>query len=175
MRRLVLVRHAKTEKDSESGKDQDRRLDQRGLSDSTLIATWFSENRIAPDLVLVSSAVRTRQTWEILKAAFPKSEMAFLDDLYLASAMEIFQIVRTTPSKVKTLMIVGHNPGLHEVAWTLTGKADASDRNALANNFPTAAIAVIDFSFSDWKKLMPQEGTLSVFVAPKQLKHEGDN
>jgi len=174
MRRLVLVRHAKTEKDSDSGKDQDRRLDQRGLSDSALIATWLSDNHISPDLVLVSTATRTKQTWDVLKEALPKNEVTFLDDLYLASALEIFRIIRATPARIKSLLIVGHNPGLHEVAWTLMGKAAAADRNALTVNFPTAAIAVIDFPTSDWKKLMPQEGTLSFFVTPRHLKQDSE-
>lgn len=175
MRRLVLVRHAKTHRDSESGKDQDRRLDQRGLSDSALIGAWLSDHRIAPDRVLVSTATRTRQTCEIIKDTLPKSEIVFLDDLYLASAVEIVRIIRATPAPIGTLLIIGHNPGLHEAAWALTGNASVEDRDALSDNFPTAAVAVIDFPIHDWKKLKPDEGTLSLFTTPKKLKQDTES
>jgi phosphohistidine phosphatase len=175
MRRLVLVRHAKTEKESNSGKDKDRRLDKRGLSDGALITTWLSENHITPDLALVSTATRTRQTWDILSEAFPKCETDLRDDLYLASAIQIVRTIQKTAPRIKTLTIIGHNPGLHEVAWKLSGKATVADRSALAANLPTAAIAVITFPITDWKNLMHEEGTLSHFITPKQLKHESDN
>lgn len=174
MRHLILMRHAKTEKDSESGEDRDRRLDKRGRDDAAMIGTWLSENGALPDLALVSTAVRTRQTWDIMATHLPRCETNFLDELYLASALEIFRIVRKTPAKVPTLLIIGHNPGLHEIAWTLIGKASARDRHALAENLPTAAAVTIKFSVADWKGLSPQGGVLSKFVTPKHLKDDGE-
>jgi phosphohistidine phosphatase len=172
MRHLILVRHAKTEKDAESGRDQDRRLDKRGLADAGTIGAWLRENVTTPDLALVSTAARTRQTWDILAPYLPGCKSRFEDDLYLASAADIFRIIRKAPADVQTLLVLGHNPGLHELAWTLTGKAGTRDRDALAENLPTAGTVCLDFPINDWTRLSLHSGILSHFITPKHLKSE---
>ncbi len=174
MRRLILLRHAKTEKDSASGKDQDRCLDERGESDATEIGAWLAANGYLPDIALVSTAARTRQTWDRISLYMPHCRVKYLDDLYLAETSQLLEIVQTAKGDPASLLVLGHNPGLHELAWNLTGKSSAADRRALGENLPTAAAAIIDFAAAKWRDVADHTGTLKVFVSPKRLREASD-
>lgn len=175
MRRLLLLRHAKTERDSPSGYDRDRRLDPRGREDAPLIGRYLSEQKLAPDLVLVSPATRTRETWELIASALPaKPEVEFVDALYGADAREILQVVRAASGradddKLKGIMVIGHNPGLHELSFDLIGHANADDRKALQENMPTSGLSVFKFTVDDWNDVSVRRGTLEAFVSPRRL------
>ena len=132
MRRLMLLRHAKTETDAPSGKDQDRRLDDRGRRDAAEIGDWIGRHPPFPDRVLVSPAVRAHQTWDIARGGnawgcAPQPQVEFLPELYGADPTQLLQIIRmASVTDPKRLMLVGHNPGMHELALTLTGSGDAA-------------------------------------------------
>ena len=175
MRRLMLLRHAKTETDAPSGRDQDRRLDERGHRDAAEIGGWIARHPLFPDLVQVSPAVRAVQTWEIAweamkeRAAQPKVEL--VEDLYGADPAQLLQAIRmASVSDPKRLMLVGHNPGMHELALTLAGSGDAAGRKALGDNLPTSGLAVFDFAVDDWNDVAFRRGKLVLFVSPKLLK-----
>ena len=173
MRRLLLLRHAKTETDAPSGKDFDRRLDDRGRLDAALIGAWLSRNPPLPDLVCVSTAVRAQQTWSLVAAAMPaaKPTVASLDELYGAGLSELLAVIRgAAVEDPEQLMLVGHNPGLHEMALSLIGGGDAAGRKALADNLPTGSVVVIDFPIEDWNDVAFRDGQLVQFVSPKRLK-----
>ena len=175
MRRLMLLRHAKTESDAPSGRDQDRRLDERGHRDAAMIGDWLGRHAPFPDLVQVSPAVRARQTWElaweVMKAHAPKPQVEFVPDLYGAEPAQILESIRAASvSDPKLLMVVGHNPGMHEAALMLAGSGDAAGRKALADNLPTSGLAVFDFATDDWNDVAFRRGKLVLFVSPKLLK-----
>lgn len=173
MRRLLLLRHAKTETDAPSGKDFDRRLDDRGRLDATMMGGWLSKHPPLPDLVCVSTAVRAQQTWELVAAAMPtaNSAVADLDELYGAGPSELLSVIRgAAVEDPKRLMIVGHNPGLHEMALSLIGGGDAAGQKAIADNLPTGALVVIDFPIDDWSDVAFRAGQLIQFASPKLLK-----
>ncbi len=140
MRRLMLLRHAKTEHDAPSGHDQDRRLDERGRLDAAAIGTWIGRHPPLPDAVLVSTAVRAQQTWEIARDAMkdavqqrpPQPQVELLDELYGAEPAQLLRIIRmaevTDPAR---LMLIGHNPGMHELALMLAGSGDAAAKKSL--------------------------------------------
>lgn len=180
MRRLILFRHAKTETDSPSGQDQDRRLDDRGRRDAAEIGGWIGRHPPFPDRVLVSPAVRTRQTWDIareaMKSLAPEPEVEFLPELYGADAKEILHAIRlasvTDPGR---LMVIGHNPGMHELALRLTGSGDAAAQKALGHNLPTSGLAIFDFHVGDWNDVALHRGKLVQFVSPKLLKQTSDD
>lgn len=174
MRHLILLRHAKTERDSASGEDYDRRLDERGQLDSALIAGWLSARPVAPELALVSSAVRARETWEIVAPHLPGCRAEFQDTLYLASALHTFKAIRRTPASITSLLVLGHNPGLHELAWNLTGEGSVAARTALAHNLPTCGALLFDCPISAWPDLALQANTLREFMTPKQLKADSE-
>ena len=175
MRRLMLLRHAKTEANAPSGRDQDRRLDKRGRADAAEIGGWIGRHPPFPDLVLVSPAIRAHQTWEIvweaMKKLAPQPRVEILPELYGANPSQLLQTIRAASSAdPKALMLVAHNPGMHELALALTGSGDAAGRKALTDNLPTAGLAVFDFDIDDWTDVALRRGRLALFVTPKLLK-----
>jgi phosphohistidine phosphatase len=176
MRRLILLRHAKTETDAPSGKDRDRRLDERGRSDAATIGSWLAEHDLLPDQVLVSTAMRTRQTWTIVDGLRPSqnaSRVEHLPELYNASASQLLQAIREVSAGINRLMLIGHNPGLHELALGLTCRGDSAERTMLIANMPTSAVAVIDFPIADWADAGFGGGRLQQYVNPKSLRETG--
>jgi phosphohistidine phosphatase len=175
MRRLMLLRHAKTETDAPSGRDQDRRLDERGRRDAAEIGSWIARHPPFPDLVQVSPAVRAKQTWELafeaMKERVAAPQVEFLPDLYAAEPGQMLETIRTASvTNPKRLMVVGHNPGMHELALMLTGSGDAAAGKALADNLPTSGLAVLDFATEDWNEVAFRRGKLVLFVSPKLIK-----
>jgi phosphohistidine phosphatase len=175
MRRLMLLRHAKTETEAPSGRDQDRRLDERGRRDAAEIGGWIARHPPFPDMVQVSPAVRAQQTWDIaweaMKDRMPLPRVEYEDDLYGADATQLLHSIRmASTSDPKRLMLVGHNPGMHELALALTGSGDAAARKGLSDNLPTAGLAVFDFARKDWNDVAFRGGRLVRFVSPKLLK-----
>lgn len=176
MRRLILLRHAKTERTSLTGRDHDRRLDERGLLDSPAMGRYLQQHDLLPGLALVSSAARTQQTWERVASQFVlRAESKTLDDLYGASAPELLAIARTTDASVASLMIIAHNPGLHEFAFDLISEQQREREPELQDNLPTSGLVVIDFAIDDWNELMLGRGTLERFVTPRRLQLHREN
>jgi len=169
----MLFRHAKTETDSPSGQDVDRRLDDRGRHDSALMGAWLNSHPPHPDMVCVSTAVRTRQTWDLIAAAMPsvKPVVEHIEELYVAELPEILTVIRDAAvHDPRQLMLIGHNPGLHEMALGLIKDGDPAGRKALAGNLPTGSLVVIDFAIENWNDIAFRSGTLATFVSPKLLK-----
>ena len=184
MRRLMLLRHAKTEHDAPTGRDQDRRLDERGRLDAAAIGTWIGRHPPLPDAVLVSTAVRAQQTWEIARDAMkdavrdqpPQPKVELLDELYGAEPTQLLRLIRlaevTNPAR---LMLIGHNPGMHELALMLAGSGDAAAKKSLEDNLPTAGLAILDFAVDDWNGVAFRRGELVRFTSPKLLKQALDD
>ncbi|WFU43796.1 histidine phosphatase family protein [Bradyrhizobium sp. CB82] len=181
MRRLMLLRHAKTETDAPSGRDQDRRLDDRGHRDAAQIGDWMARHPPFPNTVLVSPAARARQTWDIawraMKDRIAPPQVELLPELYGADPAQLLETIRTatisaSPKHLspKILMLVGHNPGMHEIALLLMGSGEEAGRKALADNLPTAGLAVFDFDVKDWDDVAYRRGKLVKFISPKLLK-----
>jgi phosphohistidine phosphatase len=176
MRRLMLLRHAKTETDAPSGRDQDRRLDDRGHKDAAQIGDWLATNPPFPETVLVSHAVRARQTWDIaweaMKDRVAAPEVEILPELYGADPAKILETIRTAtaPTDPKQLLLVAHNPGLHEIALMLMAGGDPVGAKALSENLPTAGLAIFDFDVEDWSDVGYRRGQLLLFVSPKLLR-----
>jgi phosphohistidine phosphatase len=181
MRRLMLLRHAKTEPDSPSGRDEDRRLDQRGHYDAAEIGGWMRGHPPFPSHVLVSHAVRAVQTWEIaweaMKDAVPHPQVDLTPELYGADVSQLLETIRDAAvADPKRLMLVGHNPGMHELAISLAGSGNPAGRSALADNLPTAGLVILDFAIEDWTDVGLQRGRLELFVSPRLIKQaSGEN
>ena len=180
MRRLMLLRHAKTETDAPSGRDQDRRLDERGHRDAAEIGAWIGAHLPFPDHVMVSPAVRAVQTWDIaweaMKKQAPKPQIELVPELYGAETTQLLLSIRmAAATEPKRLLLVGHNPGMHEVALALTGSGDKASREALLDNLPTSGLVVLDFETDDWNDVAFRRGKLVLFVSPKQLKQASND
>jgi len=134
-------------------------------------------------MVLVSTAVRTLQTWEIVRQAlqdaakdFAPPQVEFLSELYGADPAQLLQIIRMAEATdPKRLMVIGHNPGMHELALALSGSGDAAAKKALEHNLPTSGLAILDFAIEDWNEVAFRRGTLVRFISPKLLKQTSDD
>jgi phosphohistidine phosphatase len=176
MKRLLLLRHAKTEQsDKDTPADSERPLTERGRTDAQLIGRAMREKGYVPDLVICSPSVRTRETLQLAHSeSGGDARTEFPDGLYAAGKRQILQIVQGASDRAGTLLLVGHNPGFEECAALLAGKSgDASAQarfSSAPEKFPTASLAVLDFQIPHWKNVEPHEGMLVDFIRPKDLK-----
>ena len=143
MRRLILFRHAKTEVRPPGREDIDRVLTPRGRSDAALMGRVLAQAGVIPDLVLVSPAKRARETWDCAAPAFPNARLEERDGLYSATPEEV-EAELGAGAGADTVMVVGHNPSLQELAVNLLldGGGSAADIEILSAGFPTATAAV---------------------------------
>jgi phosphohistidine phosphatase len=169
MRRLLLLRHSKTERAESGERDRDRKLTERGRADAPVIGNYMVRHHFIPDLVLVSPAVRTQETWALVAAAFAKPPRFATDDrIYNASSEPLAELIQEGGA-AQTLLVVGHNPGLQDLALQLVGSGDVGMRAALSEKLPTSGLIVIDFAFDDWSRLHDHSGRLERFVSPRLI------
>jgi phosphohistidine phosphatase len=175
MRRLMLLRHAKSDRSSPGALDRDRPLEARGEAAAPRVGAYMARHGLVPDRVICSPARRTRDTWNLLAAAFSRRPAVTVEDrVYDVTAATLLDVVRKTEDAVHSLLIVGHNPGLHDLAGLLIASGDVEARERLHEKFPTAGLAVIDFAYDDWQKLHRQAGRLDRFVTPRSLTDATD-
>jgi phosphohistidine phosphatase len=164
---LYVLRHAKSSWADPMLEDRLRPLAPRGHRDAKRVAKHLRRLGCKPELVLCSSAARTRETLELLRPAVGATKVIFEEELYAASCDELLARIRRVPDEVASVMLIGHNPGLHQLAVTLASAGDELER--LEAKFPTAALAMLAVSKS-WSQLAPGDATLARYVVPKQLR-----
>lgn len=168
MRTLFLFRHAKSSWDDPSLSDHERPLADRGIRTTPVMADHLRDGGIVPDVVLCSSARRTRETLDLLGDAVPDDcDVRFEDALYAASAEALLERLRALPDEAHRVMVIGHNPGLQDLALLLVGSGDRRDR--MAKKFPTAALATLHVATGGWSELAAGCAELTDFVRPKDL------
>ncbi len=175
MRRLLLLRHAKAERLQSGGRDHDRILAKRGREDAAAVGAYLVRHKLIPDRALVSTSARTRETWALVAKAFAKvPPVEFEDSIYEAAPEAILKAIRASEPKAKTLLVVGHNPGIQQLAAALIASGDVEVRQRLLEEFPTAAFATISFAADGWDGLHPNGGRLEHFVTPQTLEAATD-
>jgi phosphohistidine phosphatase len=166
---LHLLRHAKSVAQDPAG-DRERGLEDRGRQAAHAIAGWMAEHKVSPRLVLCSDALRTRQTLGIVLPALPRGVRVLHEEaLYLASARQMLVRLRQIPPETERVLVIGHNPGMHELASLLTDVTTGPQAARLAEGFPTAALASFEVPM-EWSGLDRQRARLTAFVTPKELK-----
>jgi phosphohistidine phosphatase len=167
-KRLLLLRHAKAVPADGTFADIARPLASRGERDSQRMGQRMLRRHERPDLILASPSVRTRQTAEIVATAFgyPQSKIAFDDRLYLADPDEIASVIAAQDSATVCLLIVGHNPGLSELAHKLSPDLAVDD-------LPTAAVVALDAGIRDWADLAHSTNRLAYYDFPKNPNAAG--
>jgi phosphohistidine phosphatase len=169
MRRLMLLRHAKTERQVPGEPDRGRELTERGRADATLIGAYMARHGLLPALALVSPATRAKQTWDLLAACFPKAPEAVSDErIYNADPARLMGLIAETRD-APSLLVVGHNPGIHQLAAQLIASGDVTARERVIDALPTSGLVVIDLPFDDWSRLHAHAGRLDRFVRPRSL------
>jgi len=170
MDRLILMRHAKTEPWYEGVDDHGRALTMRGTTDALLVARALAESGEAPARALISTSRRTRETWAALSGAFRKCEPVYVDDLYLATPDQIEDLL-TSETATGTLLVLGHNPGLHDFACMLARRGGAASdllTSRLWEKFPTSCCAI--FEAGEEAGFTPDGFRLVDIVRAKELR-----
>jgi phosphohistidine phosphatase len=175
MRRLMLLRHAKSDWSQPGQTDHARSLSPRGRKAAPLIGRYMAEHDLIPDHAIVSPATRTRETFRLVTDGWPhKPPVDFEDLIYEASPADILAAIAQAPASARSLLVVGHNPGFQSSAKLLVGSGDKRARQLLVDKFPTGALAVIDFDADDWASIRPGSGRLECFVTPRALGGASD-
>lgn len=175
MRRLILLRHAKSDWASPGASDHARPLAPRGREAARRIGAYMAHHALVPDLVICSTAARARQTWDLVTAEFSAKIPLSIDQrIYEVGADRILDVIKQTNDQVHVLLLVGHNPGLRDLAELLIASGEVEARQRLLEKLPTAGLAVIDFPHDDWRKLHRKAGRLDRFVAPRTIETAPD-
>ena len=176
MHQLLLLRHAKSSRDDAALPDRDRPLNKRGRRSVVAMRRAMRELGLAPDVVLVSPARRTQETLARLEPWDETPLIEPMEALYLANAQELLSVLRDVNETVRSVLLIGHNPGMHELAVMLTdshrdsGPGETAKR--VAAGFPTGALA--EFAIAGpWHQLDAGSGRLVRFLAPRDLR-DGD-
>jgi phosphohistidine phosphatase len=164
---LTILRHAKAEIGSAVQGDHERGLNERGVQAALAMGNYLSRRNEHLDLVLCSTSRRTRQTLEQLHLQ-PEPEIVFNEKLYLASANEVLAAIAQLPETVTNILILAHNPGLHQLCLKLAHKGDESLIDVLSMKFPTCAMARFNVAGS-WQTLGADGAELAEFITPKAL------
>ncbi|MBZ6075415.1 SixA phosphatase family protein [Microvirga puerhi] len=168
MRRLLLLRHAKSSRPS-GVLDIERPLSRRGRKAAVLMGDYLKEERLLPDLVLVSPARRTEETWDLVQPALGVAECRYEPRIYDAPAKRLLDILQEVIPDKRVLLVIGHNPGLEDLAKMLIGDGTPEHCDRLASKYPTAGLAVIDFKGEGWEQIKAHGGCLERFITPKVL------
>ncbi len=173
MRRLMLLRHAKSDWSAASQDDIDRVLSARGRSAAPRVGEYMAQHGLVPDHALISSAQRTQETWELIATAYKTVPSSSIEPrVYDASPDKLLRVIQETDADVHSLLVVGHNPAMEELADSLVATGDPVSRDQMDEKFPTAALAVIDFPTDTWREIAPGTGRLDRFVTPRSLRLE---
>jgi phosphohistidine phosphatase len=166
---LALLRHAKSSWDSGDIDDFERPLNERGRSAAPIMGKTLKHLPFEPRVILCSPAKRTRQTLSLLEPDLDHTQerVVFDDQLYLTNPETLLDRLRHVPASTDTVLMIGHNPGLHGLALMLTGKGDAKSISRLEDKFPTAALALFTFPETNWRDVGPASGRLEAFITPR--------
>jgi phosphohistidine phosphatase len=167
MKHLLLLRHAKAVNAENGMADRDRPLSARGHRDATLMGSVIASE--PPDLILCSPARRTRETLvDVLQHLKRPPPAVYVDALYDGGS-DYRDVIAQSGGAASRVLLVGHNPAVHRTALSLTGAGDAALYAMLGGKFPTAALAMIAFSITDWTKLTRGSGELLALHRPRDL------
>lgn len=167
MRRLHLLRHAKSSWDDPDLADSDRPLAPRGRKATGRIAKWAREHDIRPKLVVASSAARARETLSAVLPGLGEPEVWVEDALYGAGSDSLLERVQALPDEAEEAMLVGHNPGLADLLLLLAEPGALRERAAA--KVPTGALATLDADVERWSDVRPGRAVLVSFVVPQEL------
>jgi phosphohistidine phosphatase len=168
MRWLTLLRHAKSGWDTPVARDFDRPLNARGRKAARAMGREMRRLGLGFDLVLASPAVRVTETLtEVAQGYGAAVDTRFDETNYLASVDTLLALVRAVDDSDARLLLVGHNPGMEQLALLLSGAG--SLRDEIAAKYPTAALAEIGFDAVHWRDIAPGKGMLARFIRPREL------
>jgi len=176
--KLFLLRHAKSDWANEALDDHERPLNARGMEAAPRMGAYMASKGYIPNLILCSSAQRTRATLDLIVPFLkPAPEVKILRALYLAERETLMDQIRSAPASARALMLIGHNPGMGDLALSLSGvpqdEKEAARKERLADKYATGALAVLAFDISQWRSIKPSIARLKDYTKPKDLPSVG--
>lgn len=170
MKRLYLLRHAKSSWDDPSLPDFDRPLTKRGRQAAKAIGRYLAAENLRPHAALCSSARRTRDTWRHVSARWDDPPpVRHENGLYLAEPAAILKLLSALGSEADRVIVIGHNPGMEALATALTSNRRSPDFDRMRAKYPTGGLALFDLAIENWRDIAPGCGTLVRFVVPRDL------
>ena len=163
---LIILRHAKAETAKAGQEDHDRPLAERGLEEAQRMGEYMRAQDIQPERILCSTALRTRQTLDELHM---DGEIEFSPSLYNASDVDHLRMIAAEPDTTTSLMLIAHNPGLHQLALRLAATGETRLMQYLAAEFPPCTLVVIDFSINSWQEIATIRGALRIYATPRMI------
>jgi phosphohistidine phosphatase len=161
MKKLLILRHAKSSWDDASLRDFERPLNERGERDAPYMGKALAERGMRPEMIVCSPAARAKRTAELVKeSAGWSAPLKFDERIYEASPQTLFLIVTELGNEVSTCVLAGHNPGMEGIIKLLTGTS---------TEMPTASVAIIEFDEGSWSEIEPGNGRLAEVLRPKEL------
>lgn len=169
MKTIYLLRHAKSDWESDFETDHERGLAPRGVKASKMLAKYWDDYGFHVDACYVSDAKRCVDTWEILSDYGEFAEyVTQVPSIYEADVDDLIEMIKMTPDSLGSLLLIGHNPGLEELAeYLVVGEyPDGELHNPLFTKFPTAAFLGVSLSVDSWKDVSPGHGSVIVYWIP---------
>jgi len=171
MKTIYLMRHAKTEPGRADLADEDRGLTERGKADAACMGKWLATQTPQPEAAFLSTSRRTGQTAELVKTALGDHLSLYaLEELYLAWASELADLIRSQDEMIDTLIVINHEPGLSTLTRVLASPGAGENCTRAFDHFPTGAVAVLEMPGASWADLAPQSAQFKSFVTPKDLQ-----
>lgn len=160
MKTLLILRHAKSSWEDSSLSDYERPLNERGMKTAPFIGSILLENKLQPDVILSSPALRASQTALLVKEGGGlDAEIEFNDRIYEASPFHLLEIVTATPASANSLMLIGHNPGMEGLLKLLTGET---------HSIPTAGLIKVRLNVVNWADVHNDCGAIEMFIRPRE-------
>jgi phosphohistidine phosphatase len=176
MHQLILLRHAKAVRGTAELSDHDRALTPEGKGTAKAMGAAMRGLGLIPDVILVSSALRTQETLDELEPWEDRPNIETMPGLYMASYHQIRDMLRELPETMRSVLVIGHNPGVHELAQLLAGEAGSNpakpDLARLAEQYPTSALTEFNIT-TPWHKIGGPGATLKRFLLPADLQIAG--
>jgi len=167
---VYLIRHAKSSWDQPSLPDFQRPLAPRGRKAAPLVGAYMARNELIPDRVLCSAARRAVETWDLVSRELGTAVPTVIrEDLYHASPWTLLTTVQELPTELGSVLLVGHTPTFEDLALTLSGTGENEALAEVARKYPTGALAILDFSTSEWAGVREGAGYLRGFIRPRSL------
>ncbi|MFJ5830766.1 SixA phosphatase family protein [Streptomyces sp. NPDC093089] len=164
--RLLLVRHAKAVRKGRPVNDVDRQLSKRGRGDAPRTGRWLADFGPGPDFVLCSPSRRTRQTWRLAAPALEDPPPVVYDErLYNAPPSKLVSVLAERAPGLRTVLLLGHNPGIHELAAALCGSGPPDLLERVRAGFPTSGVVVVEVP-GGWERLSPGSGRVTACWSP---------
>lgn len=170
MRTIYLLRHAKSGWGDPGLADFDRPLAPRGKKALRIMGDYLFAQGISPDYIYCSTALRTRETLDAIQTRLDdKVIIQMTSSMYLAEPQVLLDLIKNTADEMQTLMLIGHNPGIHELACALASNTDDAALARLKTKYPTAGLTTLETQAAQWREVAPDCCQLRGFVVPRDL------